>query len=86
VNPIAGNLLREMNIAFCTKIFHSDADMYRNLLTRTLLVAHLSIRPSSQNFRELTIEEWEKLASVIDNFFNLLVFLFKQIYEQVVDH
>jgi hypothetical protein len=85
-NPSIANLLREMNIAFCTKTFLYYADMYRSLLTRTFSVVHRSIQAFIlQNFRELTMEEREKLASVIDGLFNLLGFLFKQVYERVVE-
>jgi hypothetical protein len=70
-----------MSILFCTKTFVYYTDMYRNMLTRVFSIVHRSIQSFILlNFKDLTMEEKDKLSSVIDGLFNLLGFLFKYIY------
>jgi hypothetical protein len=60
--------------------------MFRSMLTRAFSVVHRSITAFiDQNFQNLTMEEQEKLSSVIDGLFNFLGYLFKVIYERVVE-
>lgn len=60
--------------------------MYRNLITRVFSVINRSLQAFiDQNYKDLTMEEKTKLSSVIDGLFNLLTFLFKQIYERVIE-
>lgn len=85
-NPSLANLLREMNVPFCAKAFSYYADCLRSLIARTFSTAHCALRTLlQQDVKALNLEERERLGAVLDGLFNLLAFLFKMVYERLVE-
>lgn len=85
-NPSAANLLREATVPFCTKSFLYYADMFRTLLSRAFSVVVRAVGGLvGAEAGELTMEEREKLAGLVDGLFGFLAFLFKLVYERVVE-
>jgi hypothetical protein len=78
--------MQQMNIFFASKTFVFYADMYRNLLTRCFSLAHKIILGMIEESKsELSIVEKEKISIVVDGVFSILAFVFKNIYEKVIE-
>lgn len=75
-----------MNIFFCSKAFVYYADIYKCLLSRTFSVVQRSVVAFIEEAKcDLSIEEKEKIGLVVDGLFNIAAFVFKIVYDKVIE-
>ena len=80
--------MSQTNVFFCCKVFLYYADLYRPLLARTFSLATQAVSAFvelSAREKQLTIEEKEKMALVVDGLLNMCGFAFKVTYDKILE-
>ena len=85
-NPNLPNLLREMSITFCAKVYSYFFDIHKSILLRYFSLIQKCFKfITEKGCEELTIEQKEKLKLIADGFVNTSSFLVKIILEKLID-
>lgn len=78
--------MQQMNINFCSRTFTYYADVYRTLISRTFSLVHRGVQALlDESLGEISIEQKQKLAGVVDGLFSIVVFVFKTVYEKILE-
>jgi hypothetical protein len=75
-----------MNVFFCSKVFLHYSDLYRTMLTRCFSFVSRAVAGMIEAGKaQLSIEEKEKITTIIDGLFSVLAFAFKAVYDKILE-
>ena len=80
--------MARVNVFFCCKTFLYYADMYRSMLARAFSIANRGVTELvrlSKREPNMTLEEKEKMALVVDGLLNMAGFVGKVCFDKIIE-